>query len=241
MCSLFSQAFANFRRREDGPTTVEYAVMMALAIVGLCIAAVTSRGTSATSPRADSFTLTFRSDAPSSSATRDQRSAGTRGLTAADAQNGYEVKAAATERGNASLTSGNAEKNSFAKTGNAETASPPSAGAGSNDSATSANDKGDDGKTDQAVNIMSEEDARRAILGLLKAYPETFAASRETIEAAAVVRAKDHINIASFTCYLKAREFAFRPASAQFAGGVFGVFYQNDNGEWTGRITRTVR
>jgi pilus assembly protein Flp/PilA len=37
---------AEFLRREDGPTAVEYAVMLALIIV-VCIAAITSLGTNA--------------------------------------------------------------------------------------------------------------------------------------------------------------------------------------------------
>ena len=36
----------NFLKREDGPTAVEYAVMLALIIV-VCIAAITSLGTKA--------------------------------------------------------------------------------------------------------------------------------------------------------------------------------------------------
>jgi len=41
-----SQALINFIKNEDGPTAVEYAVMLALIIV-VCIAAVTSLGTNA--------------------------------------------------------------------------------------------------------------------------------------------------------------------------------------------------
>jgi len=39
-----SQALVNFLKNEDGPTAVEYAVMLALIIV-VCIAAVTTLGT----------------------------------------------------------------------------------------------------------------------------------------------------------------------------------------------------
>jgi len=42
----FSQALINFVKAEDGPTAVEYAVMLALIIV-VCIAAVTTLGTNA--------------------------------------------------------------------------------------------------------------------------------------------------------------------------------------------------
>jgi pilus assembly protein Flp/PilA len=42
----FMEKVANFLKREDGPTAVEYAVMLALIIV-VCITAITSLGTSA--------------------------------------------------------------------------------------------------------------------------------------------------------------------------------------------------
>jgi pilus assembly protein Flp/PilA len=46
MLSRFSEIVSNFLKREDGPTAVEYAVMLALIIV-VCIAAITSLGTNA--------------------------------------------------------------------------------------------------------------------------------------------------------------------------------------------------
>ena len=42
----FSQALVNFLKQEDGPTAVEYAVMLALIIV-VCIAAITALGSNA--------------------------------------------------------------------------------------------------------------------------------------------------------------------------------------------------
>jgi pilus assembly protein Flp/PilA len=45
MFSRFAQAFVNFLKAEEGPTAVEYAVMLALIIV-ICFAAVTALGTS---------------------------------------------------------------------------------------------------------------------------------------------------------------------------------------------------
>jgi pilus assembly protein Flp/PilA len=42
----FVQSVANFMKREDGPTAVEYAVMLALIIV-VCITAITAIGTNA--------------------------------------------------------------------------------------------------------------------------------------------------------------------------------------------------
>ena len=46
MFSRFAQAFGNFLKAEEGPTAVEYAVMLALIIV-ICLAAITALGTSA--------------------------------------------------------------------------------------------------------------------------------------------------------------------------------------------------
>ena len=42
----FSQHLVNFLKNEDGPTAVEYAVMLALIIV-VCITAITAQGTNA--------------------------------------------------------------------------------------------------------------------------------------------------------------------------------------------------
>jgi len=42
----FNQAVVSFLKNEDGPTAVEYAVMLALIIV-VCITAVTTLGTNA--------------------------------------------------------------------------------------------------------------------------------------------------------------------------------------------------
>jgi pilus assembly protein Flp/PilA len=46
MLSRISQSLVNFLKREDGPTAVEYAVMLALIIV-VCVAAITTLGTNA--------------------------------------------------------------------------------------------------------------------------------------------------------------------------------------------------
>jgi pilus assembly protein Flp/PilA len=44
----FGQHIVNFLNREDGPTAVEYAVMLALIIV-VCLVAITALGTNSTS------------------------------------------------------------------------------------------------------------------------------------------------------------------------------------------------
>jgi pilus assembly protein Flp/PilA len=46
MLSRYSRALTNFLICEDGPTAVEYAVMLAL-IIAVCVAAITSLGTNA--------------------------------------------------------------------------------------------------------------------------------------------------------------------------------------------------
>ena len=46
MLSRFSQAVVEFLSKEDGPTAVEYAVMLALIIV-VCLAAITQLGQNA--------------------------------------------------------------------------------------------------------------------------------------------------------------------------------------------------
>ena len=46
MLSKIKTKVANFLKREDGPTAVEYAVMLALIIV-VCIAAITTLGSNA--------------------------------------------------------------------------------------------------------------------------------------------------------------------------------------------------
>ncbi len=43
---FLTQSVVNFLKREDGPTAVEYAVMLALIIV-VCITAITALGTNA--------------------------------------------------------------------------------------------------------------------------------------------------------------------------------------------------
>jgi len=43
-----TKKFVSFMKKEDGPTAVEYAVMLALIVV-VCIAAITTLGTNASS------------------------------------------------------------------------------------------------------------------------------------------------------------------------------------------------
>jgi pilus assembly protein Flp/PilA len=46
MLQRFASSVVNFMKREDGPTAVEYAVMLALIIV-VCIAAISTLGSNA--------------------------------------------------------------------------------------------------------------------------------------------------------------------------------------------------
>ena len=50
-----TKKFVNFLKKEDGPTAVEYAVMLALIIV-VCIAAVSALGTAASKTFANNAT-----------------------------------------------------------------------------------------------------------------------------------------------------------------------------------------
>jgi Flp pilus assembly pilin Flp len=239
-CFVMSQLFTNFRESEDGRVNVEYAVIAALAVIGLLIAVFTSRSSNATSSHSDGFTVTLRNDGRTG-ATSDHRRAGRKSLADAVTQNGPESGPADQDGANgkeASLTGAAAVKVE-ARNRHPDVAPKPSADAGT-DGTTSPDITDSNIRTNKATTTMSAEDARRAIVGLLKAYPMTFATSTATIAAAFVVRNEDHIEIGSFSCYLKSHEFAYRPTPGRDAGGTFGVFYRNDNGEWTGRITKTV-
>jgi pilus assembly protein Flp/PilA len=57
-----SKKIVNFLKKEDGPTAVEYAVMLALIIV-VCIAAITTLGSNAN----NSFSFTANRLTPASS------------------------------------------------------------------------------------------------------------------------------------------------------------------------------
>ena len=52
-----TKKFVEFMKKEDGPTAVEYAVMLALIIV-VCIVAITSLGTSASATFSNVATTT---------------------------------------------------------------------------------------------------------------------------------------------------------------------------------------
>jgi pilus assembly protein Flp/PilA len=62
MMRKLTEKFVSFLKKEDGPTAVEYAVMLALIIV-VCIAAITTLGSNANS----TFSLVANKLAPTSS------------------------------------------------------------------------------------------------------------------------------------------------------------------------------
>lgn len=62
MMSPIAASVVRFLKKEDGPTAVEYAVMLALIIV-VCIAAITTLGNNAR----DTFTTVGNAVAPTSS------------------------------------------------------------------------------------------------------------------------------------------------------------------------------
>ena len=155
---------------ENGPTTVEYAVMMALVIVGVCIAAVTSSGTSGANAQADNFTITIRNDARSLAAQADKQSqsAVPKGLLDPPGHHGLEVKVAVKGSRNSReelLASGLADKKAQSKAGDSEAATPVIVESDSSDAPKSTDVKGEARKTAKVANNMSEDDARHAIIG----------------------------------------------------------------------------
>jgi Flp pilus assembly pilin Flp len=98
----------------------------------------------------------------------------------------------------------------------------------------------------EAAENMTEGEARQAIVSLLKAYPKLFPVTKATIRTTPIVRHDDHIQIDRFRCKLAARTFVYGSPSAGYGqvgdekDGVSysGRFYQDENGAWTGRITK---
>jgi hypothetical protein len=93
-------------------------------------------------------------------------------------------------------------------------------------------------------NSMSEEDLREAIIDLLKKYPGSFGATIEQIQTAKIEHRDGYVQIGFFRCNLKSCTFAygvFPTGPGQFKGGIGGAFFKDDNGKWTGKITRSIK
>jgi hypothetical protein len=86
-----------------------------------------------------------------------------------------------------------------------------------------ATDIEDDGNNmRETEKTMSEDDARQALAGLLKAYPSSFAVSIQTIQTASVVHKADHIEIDLFRCYLKSKRFTYGTWRARHFSAIWG-------------------
>jgi hypothetical protein len=91
---------------------------------------------------------------------------------------------------------------------------------------------------------MTEDHARKALIGLLKRSPHAFATSVEEIQSAKIARQDGYVEIGSFHCYLKAKQFTYGPLttkSGEFLGGIVGVFYLDENKEWTAKVKTSLR
>jgi Flp pilus assembly pilin Flp len=122
---------------------------------------------------------------------------------------------------------------------NSEAFTKPSTGSGPSDTLTSTKVEMDESATEEGEKTMSEDDARQALIGLLKAYPKAFPVSSQTIKGAHAVREGDYLEINSFRCNLRTRNFAYGTRlNGRFRVEKSGSLFQNENGEWTGKITR---
>ena len=154
------------------------------------------------------------------------------------AQKSHEIRTVATEDVTNTSYVYLTNRKSQADAENSEGPSKSSAGSKSSHALTST--KGNEAKTTNGKKTMSEDDLRQALIGLLRAYPGSFPTSKDTIQAAPIVHKADCIEINLFRCYLQTKRFAYGTLPAepgQFRDEKSGVFMQDKNGEWTGKIT----
>ena len=86
------------------------------------------------------------------------------------------------------------------------------------------------GKTDKDDQLMSEDELRMAIKNLLLEYPRAFPKNvYDGKDRPMTVDKAGKARIGTFRCDLKLRTFDFL--------GIQGVFFINEKGEWTGKIT----
>jgi Flp pilus assembly pilin Flp len=236
MSSRYSSTFANFLNREDGPTAVEYAAMLGLLVVG-CIAAVLLPGTGTdSSGKGRTFTINLGG-----------RTYGTRVAHVVESWDTGDGAAYGAEQGDEStvVVGRDARSTNDTYPARSEIRYNADAEASSQVGAAPTRDQGDASDSSENAENMSDDDARQAIIGLLEAYPKFFPVAKETIQKASIVRHEDHIRIDRFTCNLETRNFVYGPVpTGRGQGrdpkdGIFysGVFYQDDNGAWTGKIT----
>jgi hypothetical protein len=238
MFSRFSQALADLYKREDGLSKVEYAVMLALLVVG-CIVAWTTSSNGSTKPR--TFTVTFSNGSDRSCPEpKETVSRSPKRSKITDTEVGNTNGTNANQDANVNNGNPDSRKNATTietKKGNSEASSGPGT---SGDAPVATDAAGNDAKKPNGDKTMSEDDARQALANLLKAYPRSFPMSTLSIQTAPVVHRADYIEIDLFRCYLQKRRFAYgvSPAGSGQAGTEkSGVFYQDENGRWAGKFT----
>jgi Flp pilus assembly pilin Flp len=225
---MFSRV-AIFLKRDDGLSAVEYGVMLGLLVVACVIVlALGGIGTDGQG-NARAFTVTFNRGTTKSARTwdpghRQDGSAFPPPPTVASPAGASGGDTSVADRGSGSTAMGNGG-NASAALGSSEM--PPTA---------DAKDKVGEGKK-----TMSAGDARQALLGLLRAYPRAFSTSEATVLMARLVQKADHVEIGSFRCYLRTQTFTYQApqGSGRLRDTKSGVFYQEVDGTWTGRLTNT--
>jgi hypothetical protein len=233
MFSRLSRAFVDFYKHEDGLTKVECAAMLGFLVAG-CVIALTLGGTPTDAQsRSSTFTVTFKEPTGRTSrVAKDTKSW--------DSSKGRDQKVM--DARNTSNADGGAQANDVDLAGRKSDKDTDAMKESQPGHVPAATDIEDDDNMRETEKTMSEDEARQALVGLLKTHPSSFAVSVQTIRTASVVHKADHIEIDLFRCYLKSKRFTYGTLRAgQPADQTSGVFYQVQNGEWTGRITAVTR
>ena len=90
----------------------------------------------------------------------------------------------------------------------------------------------------KVAEVMDEEEARTAIINLLKAYPKLFKVEVQHIEKADIQRKDDIMKISFFHCDLRKKTFVYVvPAGVNTRPGIEGRFLKDSKGIWTGEVT----
>src|SRR5262249_45935140 len=76
-----------------------------------------------------------------------------------------------------------------------------------------------DAKPLETGSARNADDGRQAILGLLKAYPSSFATSAQQVQGAPVVQRTGYVEIDRFRCYLQTRTFDYGESGAESGRG----------------------
>src|SRR5262245_9987745 len=173
MSPQFSKSFARLARHEDGLSAVEYAVMLALLVVGCVVAFLIGGPSPSTGKKSSTIAIKLRDDSDrtvriasegkSGSAKRptsSERQAASGSNVASARSNGARPEKKS-EAAKAQVKAGG-----DAKTGNAPTFTSVDVS---------------ENKTAENESAMNADDARQAILGLLKAYPSSFATSAQDV------------------------------------------------------------